>query len=300
MIEQLSSYLKLLQARNYSATRIYQTKEVVEKLIVFCKSKLINSWSEVNSEILEEFFLQQSLFVTRRGNKRAAMTLSCWKSSLRRFFLYLLNNRQILKNPASDLKVKREKVTAKTALSYTQICKLLEVPNIEKKLGLRDRALMELLYATGMRISEANKLNLYDLNLTDKEVILRKTKTKKERLVPLTKESILWLEKYLIEVHNLLSSKKKTPENALFLSLKGQRMTTQAMQLNIREYGAKIGLKISSNTFRHTLASHLLEAGANILDIQRILGHSSLYNTQFYSHVASSSLKQVIEKANKN
>lgn len=301
MRQQLDTYLQLLVARNYSLTRQEQNKLVIERLIAYCESIGVYSWPGVTSQMIEEFFLLQSQQTTKTGQQRAKNTVSIWKSCIRVFFTHLLKSRQILDNPAQWLKVPpKEKATSKEILTYKQMDDLLELPNIETTIGLRDKALMELLYGTGVRISEAQKLNLYDLNLERREILLRETKTGKSRIVPLTEESVCWLEKYLKEARPNLAKKKKSPTDAVWLSSFGQRVGNMAIQIRIRQYGAKLSLKVTANTFRHTFASHLLEQGANINDIRRLLGHNYLSSTEIYSQVSNVSLKQVIEKISKS
>lgn len=177
-------------------------------------------------------------------------------------------------------------------LTEEDVESLLLAPDVSTSLGLRDRVLFEVLYATGLRVSELVGLELTQINL--QQGVLRVTgKGNKERLVPLGEEAIKWLEKYISEVRAEILKGKVT--DALFVTKRGGAMTRQAFWYLIKRYAfqAEIASEISPHTLRHAFATHLLNHGADLRVVQMLLGHSDLSTTQIYTHVANERLKSL-------
>ena len=213
-------------------------------------------------------------------------------SSLRRFYAFLLREKKIELDPVALIDAPKLGRSLPKTLSEKDVESLLNAPNISTLLGLRDRVLFEVLYATGLRVSELVGLLLTQVNL--QQGVVRVTgKGNKERLVPLGEESINWLEKYLITARVDLLKGKIT--DALFVTNRGGAMTRHAFWHLIKRYAkkAEISTEISPHTLRHAFATHLLNHGADLRVVQMLLGHSDLSTTQIYTHVAKARLKSL-------
>ena len=213
-------------------------------------------------------------------------------SSLRLFYAYLLRQNKIEVDPVALIDAPKLGRSLPKTLTEEDVESLLLAPDTSTLLGLRDRALFEVLYATGLRVSELVGLQLMQINL--QQGVLRVTgKGNKERLVPLGEEAINWLEKYISEVRTEIL--KGQTSDALFVTKRGGAMTRQAFWYLIKRYAlqAEITAEISPHTLRHAFATHLLNHGADLRVVQMLLGHSDLSTTQIYTHVANERLKSL-------
>ena len=211
-------------------------------------------------------------------------------SSLRRFYAYLLREKKIDVDPVALIDAPKLGRALPKTLSEKDVDSLLNAPDISTTLGLRDRVLFEVLYATGLRVSELVTLQLIQVNM--QQGVVRVTgKGNKERLVPLGEESLNWLEKYLTTARLELLKGKVVDE--LFVTNRGGGMTRHAFWHLIKRYAKKAGIAvdISPHTLRHAFATHLLNHGADLRVVQMLLGHSDLSTTQIYTHVAKAILK---------
>ena len=216
-------------------------------------------------------------------------------SSLRRFYAYLLREKKLEVDPVALIDAPKLGRSLPKALSEADVESLLMSPDTKTLLGLRDRVLLEVLYATGLRVSELVGLQLNQVNI--QQGVIRVTgKGNKERLVPLGEEAINWLEKYLLNTRSdLLKGHGSQCTDALFVTKRGAEMTRQAFWYLIKRYAhqAEITSKISPHTLRHAFATHLLNHGADLRVVQMLLGHSDLSTTQIYTHVAKERLKSL-------
>lgn len=213
-------------------------------------------------------------------------------SSLRLFYAYLLREKKIEADPVALIDAPKLGRSLPKTLTEEDVESLLMAPDISTLLGLRDRVLFEVLYATGLRVSELVGLQLTQINL--QQGVLRVTgKGNKERLVPLGEEAVNWLEKYLL--HTRADLLKGQVTDALFVTTRGGAMTRQAFWYLIKRYAfqAEIATEISPHTLRHAFATHLLNHGADLRVVQMLLGHSDLSTTQIYTHVANERLKSM-------
>lgn len=213
-------------------------------------------------------------------------------SSLRRFYAFLLREKKIEGDPVALIDAPKLGRSLPQTLSEKDVESLLHAPNVSSLLGLRDRVLFEVLYATGLRVSELVGLQLMQVNL-QQGVVRVIGKGNKERLVPLGEESIHWLEKYIGTAR--LELLKGKISDALFVTHRGGGMTRHAFWHLIKRYAkkAKISTKISPHTLRHAFATHLLNHGADLRVVQMLLGHSDLSTTQIYTHVAKARLQSL-------
>ena len=221
-----------------------------------------------------------------------ARTTSRSLSSLRRFYRYLLRQGKIGSDPSLQVEMPKLPRSLPKSLSEADVEALLDAPDSAVSLGLRDRAMLETLYATGLRVSELVTLPLQGLSL-DMGVVRVMGKGSKERLVPLGEEAVNWLKQYLAEARaDLLGGKVS---NAVFVTQRGQAMTRQAFWYLIKRYAARAGLinSLSPHTLRHAFATHLLNHGADLRVVQMLLGHADISTTQIYTHVARERLKRL-------
>jgi len=213
-------------------------------------------------------------------------------SSLRRLYRYLLRESLIAQDPSSEIESPRLDRPLPKSLNEKEVEDLLAAPDTATVLGVRDRTMLETLYATGLRVSELVNLLLHQLNL-EQGLIKIVGKGNKERLVPLGEEAINWLERYLKEARPLLVKGRVT--NAMFPSNRGRAMSRQTFWYSLKRYAAtaNISNSISPHTLRHAFATHLVNHGADLRVVQLLLGHSDLSTTQIYTQVARERLKQV-------
>jgi len=210
-------------------------------------------------------------------------------STLKRFFQYCVRERHIEADPTLKLDPPKRAPRFPRSLSEADVEALLGAPDVATSLGLRDRAMLETLYATGLRVSELVALKTFEVNL-DANVIRVMGKGSKERLVPLGEEAAHWIARYL--------EQRKSEADALFVTGRGRGMTRQAFWHLIRRYGARAipGKKLSPHVLRHAFATHLINHGADLRVVQLLLGHADISTTQIYTHVARERLKALHAK----
>ena len=216
-------------------------------------------------------------------------------SSLKRFYQYCLRERQVDTDPTLKLDPPKRAPRFPKTLSEADVEALLAAPDAATAIGLRDRAMLETLYATGLRVSELVALKTLQVNL-DAGVVRVMGKGSKERLVPLGEEAVDWIARYLTEARAELKGKREP--DALFITARGAGMTRQAFWHLIRRYGMRAipGKALSPHALRHAFATHLINHGADLRVVQMLLGHADISTTQIYTHVARERLKQLHAK----
>jgi integrase/recombinase XerD len=213
-------------------------------------------------------------------------------SSLKRLFRYLLRQSRISVDPTLQIDTPKLPRHLPDSLSEQDVESLLDAPDTQTPLGLRDRTMFEVLYATGLRVSELVTLRITQVSM-DMGVVRVMGKGSKERLVPLGEESLDWLRRYLAEGRPVLLSGKVA--DALFVTARGEGMTRQMFWYLIKKHAKTGGLNkpLSPHTLRHAFATHLLNHGADLRVVQMLLGHSDISTTQIYTHVARERLKKL-------
>lgn len=233
----------------------------------------------------------------QKGNK--ASTLMRKLSSLRSFFKFLLRQEIVEKNPLESITNPKTAHILPRFLSVAEVNELLAAPDGRTPLGARDRAILEMLYATGLRVSELVSVDLKDLEPWGFAKVLGKRR--KERIVPIGAPALRAIEAYMVQRQQLLQKATDTPaaREALFLNYKGGRLTTRSVRRIVDRYVLEVATRcrISPHDLRHTFATHLLEAGADLRGIQELLGHENLSTTQRYTHVNIKGLMAVYAKA---
>ncbi len=217
-------------------------------------------------------------------------------SSIRRFYRYLVRQGTVQKDPSAQIEFPKLGRPLPETLTEEEIERLLAAPNIEKAHGVRDRAMLEVLYACGLRVSELVGLTLNQVNLNH-GVIRVMGKGNKERLIPFGEQASEWISKFVNEARPDLL-KTNQPCDALFITNRGTAMTRQAFWHLIKKHAKRVGITkhLSPHTLRHAFATHLLNHGADLRVVQMLLGHSDLSTTQIYTHVAQARLQELHRK----
>ena len=215
--------------------------------------------------------------------------------AIRTFFRFLIEEGILEKNPVEDLESPKVAKTLPEILTLKEIEQILEQPNLQTPLGMRDRAMLEMLYATGMRVSELTHLPTHQVNLEGGYVLIY-GKGSKERIVPLGSEAMKWVNLYLPTARGILAKGRESP--FLFINRSGKGMSRQGFWKNLKVYARKAGLRkrITPHLLRHSFASHLLERGADLRSVQMMLGHVDISTTQIYTHVTGERLKKIHQR----
>ena len=238
---------------------------------------------------------EQDLFAFMASRKGRASSAARLVSTLKRFYQYCVRERRVAADPTLRLDSPKRAPRFPKGLSEADVEALLAAPEVAATLGLRDRAMLETLYATGLRVSELVGLKTFEANLSA-GVVRVLGKGSKERLVPLGEEAVHWLQQYLAASRPKLLGKKAS--DALFVTGRGAGMTRQAFWHLIRRYGRRAipGRKLSPHVLRHAFATHLINHGADLRVVQLLLGHADISTTQIYTHVARERLKALHRK----
>ncbi len=225
---------------------------------------------------------------------RSCATKSRVVASLKNFYSYLVASGFLNENPVKDIKVERGEKKLPQILTNREIELLLAQPSVSDPKGIRDKAMLEVMYATGIRVSELINLNVQDVNLDAS--IMKCSSGKKTRLIPLYQDAIRALSAYLKDVRSSMLADPS--EDALFVNFGGVRMSRQGFWKILKHYQsmAHIDKEITPHTLRHSFAVHLLENGADIASVQELMGHSDISSTQMYTHMVDQHLKQVYER----
>ncbi|HEY8344494.1 MAG TPA: site-specific tyrosine recombinase XerD [Bacillota bacterium] len=227
---------------------------------------------------------------------RATSTISRSLAAIKSFYHFLAREMLIPRDPTANLEAPKQEKRLPKVLSVEDVLKLLEQPDLKTPAGIRDRAMLEVLYATGLRVSELVSLRLTDLNL-EEGYIRCLGKGSKERIIPLGSVAVKYLQFYLNHARKFLAT---TPdEEILFLNHHGHGLTRQGFWKIIKKYAEKLGIadQITPHTLRHSFATHLLENGADLRAVQEMLGHVDISTTQIYTHLTRGRLKEVYDKA---
>lgn len=268
------------------------------RFILWCTERGLNEPREITLPILERY--QRHLYHYRQENGAplSFSTQSTQLAPLKACFAWATRTRHLLYNPASELQLpKVRKSLARYVLSVADIERILGQADISTLLGIRDRAMMEVLYSSAIRRAELRRLSLFDVHTQQGTLLVRQGKGGKDRLVPLGNRAGAWVDKYLLDVRPALAtgSDDLTREATLFLTLHGDAFTDYALGDTIKGYIRKAGIEApgACHLFRHACATHMLENGADTRYLQVLLGHSDLSSTQIYTHVAINKLKEI-------
>lgn len=284
----LKEYLTHLKLeKNLSINTVSSYKNDLSSFISFLKDKRIDDPSSVTSEHISAFFkLLKKFGLSGTSSAR-------YFSSLKGFFLFLVKNKYILKNPVEKISAPKLSKKLPAVLDFAEVEKILSQPDVSDKFGLRDKAILELFYACGTRVSELINLKVNDL-LLNEEIIRVFGKGSKERLIPIGSSAINWISEYLKLSRPFLMKKSKS-ENYIFLNIRGSKLSRMGIWKIIDKYVKEAGIEkeVHPHTFRHSFATHLLEGGADLRAVQEMLGHADISTTQIYTHIDRDYIKQV-------
>ncbi len=304
----VSDYLKELEARHSSLSLRQSSLYALELLTIYLRERFaVTDWRAVTEDHLWAFLLHlQRDHRTPRGQSLKPASLSRWLAVVRCFCQWQHRRGTLVYNPAEHVKLARYDDPLPHVLSEAEIARLIEMPDTTTALGLRDRALMEVLYATGIRHREAQRLELYDVDLWARRLTVRQGKGSRDRLVPLTENAVYWLSRYLGAARPELApgqpGQRKPGQpammlsSALWLALTGHPLSYVMIEQRIKAYAHAAQVKANVHTFRHCCATHLLRHGASIRHIQQLLGHSDLRSTEIYTHLDTADLQRAVDK----
>lgn len=257
--------------------------------------KQFANWIELRGERLQtatQSTIQQ--YLSHRFNQGAsARTNARLLSTLRQYYRDLVKSGSRQDNPTALINAPKIRQHLPSTLSESDINRLLEAPDLDSKYGLRDRCMLEIMYSSGLRVSELVSLQMNQVN-TNLGLVRLTGKGNKERVIPVGEEALHWLAKYLADARPLLL-RRNAPSNALFLSSRSSAITRQAFWQHIKKHLFNAGIKTdySPHSLRHAFATHLLNHGADLRTVQMLLGHSSLSTTQIYTHIAQARLQSL-------
>ena len=284
----LKEYLSVLKLeKNLSDNTVASYRNDIRSFLQFVESRKIDDPSAIKQNHISDFF--KSLKEVGLSSSSAAR----YYSSLKGFFTYLLLSRYITENPIEKVSSPKLAKNLPSVLTVEEIDSVLSKPDTKDKLGLRDKAVLELLYACGTRVSELINIKISDLFFDD-EVIRVFGKGSKERIIPIGSSAVKWINKYLKESRVLLMKKTKS-ENYLFLNNRGTKLSRMGVWKIVARYVKEAGIEkeVHPHTFRHSFATHLLEGGADLRAVQEMLGHADISTTQIYTHIDRDYIKQV-------
>ncbi len=283
----LQEFLSILKLeKNYSENTVAAYSSDVSKFLSFVKEEDITDLNAIGSSTVSEFFK----ILKKEGLNSS--TTARYSSSLKSFFSYLYQSKYIQNDPTE--KIASTKLSRKLphVLSIQEIDKILDQPDISDVLGLRNRAMLELLYSSGLRVSELINLKLNDL-FFDEEVIRVLGKGSKQRIVPIGGSARNYIKEYILKSRSAVVNKIKSG-NILFLNKRGTKLSRMGVWKIVDRYAKEADIKkeIHPHTFRHSFATHLLEGGADLRSVQEMLGHVDISTTQIYTHVDRDFIKQ--------
>lgn len=290
----LKNFLIYLEVeRNFSEHTIRAYESDILSFILWLDNTTIE---ETNHAKLKEYLV----FIQRFEYSKT--TLSRKIAAIRTFYRYLYRERIIENNPAISVQAPKRSKSLPKFLSNKEIEQILNNIKIETPAGYRNRVILELLYATGMRISELSNLNFSNLNLGENEITVM-GKGSKERIVLVSERAKDFLQKYIDNVRYMVFEDGIPPEQSedspVFINKTGYRLQPQSVRMAINDIVKKIELpkKVTPHVFRHSFATKLLENGADLRVVQELLGHASISNTQIYTHISTERLKEVYDKS---
>jgi integrase/recombinase XerD len=288
MEEFFKEYLTILRyEKNLSENTVESYRNDIRKLLNYAEEIGVKDFNDITSVNISKFFDKQ------RKMGIDSSTTARYMSSIKSFFIYLETNKYIEKNPTSKLSSIKKSHKLPAVLTFPEVEKILETPKTDDISGLRDKAILETFYSSGLRVSELINLKINDLFLHD-EVIRVLGKGSKERIVPIGNSAIKWIKEYLVKARPYLEKKSKS-QNIVFLNKRGTKLSRMWIWKIFSYYAKEAGItkEIHPHMFRHSFATHLLEGGADLRSVQEMLGHTDISTTQIYTHVDRNYIKQV-------
>lgn len=288
----IKEFQKQLQAQGYADATVDSYRKNLNQFIRYLKDLEITDLRQINKQIVLDY--KTNVMAEKNSMETKALKLR----PVKRLFEYLLQNNRLLINPTEGLvETCRKNRKIQPVLTISEMQKLLQQPNLSFRMQIRNRAIMEVLYSTGIRLDELLNLTVYDPDFKGKSLLIRKGKGRKQRIVPLGKNSIRYLREYLEKIRPRYAA-RNPKERKLFLSNNGKALQPAPIRQAVRAYRIKAGIekRVSPHTFRRSCATHLMQQGADIRYIQELLGHSRLSTTQLYTRVLPIEVKSSHEQ----
>lgn len=278
--------------KDYSAKTVESYHRDLREFVDFAS---VDNPREIDTPLIRSF-------VYSLNHKNKSTSVARKLSALRTFFRFLLREKIVPANPVLAVAMPRQDRYMPALLTVDEVFALLEAPNESDTFAVRDRAILELLYSTGIRVAELVSLDLKDLDFANESVRVL-GKGNKERVVPVGRPAVEALQKYRSQRDELLTARIKRghpPEkDAVFLNVRGGRLTVRSVERLVADYSLRAGIigKVTPHVLRHSFATHLLEMGADLRTVQELLGHASLSTTQRYTHLNMDYLSEVYDRA---
>ena len=292
----IAEYKKQLTARGYAESTVEGYSKNLGLFRRYLEERNISDLRKVTNQIILDY--QEKVMSESIAMESKALKIR----PVKRLFEYLVETHKLLINPTEGI-VETCRINRKvgTVLTVDEISRLLAQPNLSLKTHIRDRAIMELFYSTAIRVDELVNLEVYNVDLKDRVLYIRKAKGRKQRVVPFGKTACKYLREYLEKIRPYYG-KKNPKERRLFLLNNGLPITPESIRAFMREYRISAGIKkpVSPHTLRRSCATHLSQQGADVRYIQKLLGHSSLKTTQFYTKVRPAEIKKTHSKTHPN
>ncbi|EMF0103573.1 site-specific tyrosine recombinase XerD [Enterococcus hirae] len=287
MNEEINDYLHYLTIeRGLSLNTRKSYERDLLQYLHYLEDEQITSWQDVDRYVVINYLEKM------HDEKKAPATVTRMITSLRRFHQFLRQERLTDHDPMQHIDTPKKVQKLPSTLSLTEVERLIETPDTTKNLGIRDRAILEVMYATGMRVSELVGLKLSDLHLS-LGLVQTLGKGDKERIIPLGDYAIQWLERYLDEARPLLVANPS--ETHVFVNHHGTGLSRQGIWKNLKQLVREAGInkEVTPHTLRHSFATHLLENGADLRTVQELLGHADISTTQIYTHITKKRMTDV-------
>ena len=284
-LQEYLAYLKL--ERNLSEQSVSSYSSDINKFLNYIEEQNVTDLNSVKTKLISEYFeVMRDLGISSSSTSR-------YLSAVKGFFKYLSSQEYIEKDPVEILSTRITERKLPSVLSFLEIEELLQSPNMKEKFGLRDKAMLELFYSSGLRVSELINLKISDLYFSD-GVIRVLGKGSKQRIIPIGSSAVKWIREYMKTLRPLLEKKMKS-ENIIFLNNRGTKLSRMGVWKIVDKYvkAAKIEKEFHPHTFRHSFATHLLEGGADLRAVQEMLGHADISTTQIYTHIDREFVKQM-------
>ncbi len=290
----LVRFLEWTAARGYSAQTVTSRRRALVRFVAWCEERGLGKPQDITRPILERYRRHLYHYRKRNGEPLSFATQQQRLIPVKAFFRWLTKENLILYNPASELELpKVHRRLPKAILTADEVERVLAQTQLHGELGIRDRAIIETLYSTGIRRAELINLTLYDVDLKNGTLMVREGKGKKDRLVPIGRRACQWMERYLEEVR--LGLVIEPDDGTLFLHETGEPLKKNRLTDLVKKYVQAAGISKpgACHLFRHTMATLMLDNGADIRFIQAILGHADLSTTQIYTQVSIRKLKEI-------
>lgn len=290
MNEEINDYLHYLTIeRGLSLNTRKSYERDLLQYLHYLEDEQITSWQDVDRYVVINYLEKM------HDEKKAPATVTRMITSLRRFHQFLRQERLTDHDPIQHIDTPKKVQKLPSTLSLTEVERLIETPDTTQNLGIRDRAILEVMYATGMRVSELVGLKLSDLHLS-LGLVQTLGKGDKERIIPLGDYAIQWLERYLDEARPLLVANPS--ETHVFVNHHGTGLSRQGIWKNLKQLVREAGInkEVTPHTLRHSFATHLLENGADLRTVQELLGHADISTTQIYTHITKKRMTDVYKQ----